>query len=154
MQLSFRLNGRWTECEVAPDRFLLDLLRDDLGLQGTKEACDEGECGACTVLIDGAPVDSCILFAGRVQGREVTTIEGLSADGRMHPLQTSFVEEAGIQCGYCTPGFVLAAAALLADDPNPPPARIREALAGNLCRCTGYGAIIAAVRAAAEERSR
>ncbi|OFW65082.1 MAG: hypothetical protein A2135_11330 [Actinobacteria bacterium RBG_16_67_15] len=128
--------------------YLLDVLRDDLGLQGTKEACAEGECGSCTVLIDGEPVDSCIYFAAQATGRRITTIEGLGRNGA-HLVQRAFAALGAVQCGFCTPGFVLAAAALLQRSPNPGVDEIREALAGNLCRCTGYNNIVTAVLAAA-----
>jgi carbon-monoxide dehydrogenase small subunit len=128
--------------------YLLDVLRDDLGLQGTKEACAEGECGSCTVLIDDEPVDSCIYFAAQATGRRITTIEGLGRNGA-HPVQRAFAALGAVQCGFCTPGFVVAAAALLQRSPNPGVDEIREALAGNLCRCTGYNNIVTAVLAAA-----
>jgi len=133
---------------AAAGAYLLDVLRDDLGLQGTKEACAEGECGSCTVLIDGEPVDSCIYFAAQATGRRITTIEGLGRNGA-HPVQRAFAALGAVQCGFCTPGFVVAAAALLQRSPNPGVDEIREALAGNLCRCTGYNNIVAAVLAAA-----
>jgi carbon-monoxide dehydrogenase small subunit len=149
--LTLRVNGAEYRIEVPAGAFLLDVLRDHLGLQGVKEACAEGECGSCTVLIDGRPVDSCILFAGQAAGREITTVEGLSADG-LHPVQQAFAELGAVQCGFCTPGFVVAAAALLEENPSPAPEEVRAALAGNLCRCTGYDAIVAAVVAAGEEQ--
>ena len=133
---------------AAAGAYLLDVLRDDLGLQGTKEACAEGEGGSCTVLIDGEPVDSCIYFAAQATGRRITTIEGLGRNGA-HPVQRAFAALGAVQCGFCTPGFVVAAAALLQRSPNPGVDEIREALAGNLCRCTGYNNIVAAVLAAA-----
>jgi len=133
---------------AAAGAYLLDVLRDDLGLQGTKEACAEGECGSCTVLIDGEPVDSCLYFAAQATGRRITTIEGLGRNGA-HPVQRAFAALGAVQCGFCTPGFVVAAAALLQRSPNPGVDEIREALAGNLCRCTGYNNIVAAVLAAA-----
>jgi aerobic-type carbon monoxide dehydrogenase small subunit (CoxS/CutS family) len=133
---------------AAAGAYLLDVLRDDLGLQGTKEACAEGECGSCTVLIDGEPVDSCIYFAAQATGRRITTIEGLGRNGA-HPVQRAFAALGAVQCGFCTPGLVVAAAALLQRSPNPGVDEIREALAGNLCRCTGYNNIVAAVLAAA-----
>ncbi|HAX82763.1 MAG TPA: (2Fe-2S)-binding protein [Actinobacteria bacterium] len=133
---------------AAAGAYLLDVLRDDLGLQGTKEACAEGECGSCTVLIDGEPVDSCIYFAAQATGKRITTVEGLGRNGA-HPVQRAFAALGAVQCGFCTPGFVVAAAALLQRSPNPGVDEIREALAGNLCRCTGYNNIVAAVLAAA-----
>jgi len=136
---------------------LLDLLRDRLGLTGTKEGCGNGNCGTCTVLMDGAPINACLVLALEVPGRSVTTIEGLSAGGALHPLQQALVEHGGTQCGFCTPGIVLAAKALLDENPRPSEAQIRHAIAGNLCRCTGYGKIveaIAAVAAVAQGRTR
>ena len=142
-----RVNGGDYRVEAPAGSYLLDLLRDRLGLQGTKEACAEGECGSCTVLVDGEPVDSCIYFAGQAEGREITTIEGLRADGGTgaHPVQRAFAALGAVQCGFCTPGFVVAAAALLERHPDPTPDEVREGLAGNLCRCTGYDNIVAAV---------
>ncbi len=140
--MRFRLNGQQRELEVHPMKRLLDALREDLGLIGTKEGCGEGECGSCTVLVDGEPVCSCLLPVAQVEGAEVITIEGLGGE---HPLQRAFVEEGGAQCGICTPGMIMAALAL---GPNPTEAEIREGLAGNLCRCTGYTAIIRAVQKA------
>jgi carbon-monoxide dehydrogenase small subunit len=135
-----------------PGRTLLRVLRDDLGRTGTKEGCDDSECGACMVLVDGRPVNSCSYLALQAAGRSVTTVEGLAGpNGELDPLQRAFVEGGGIQCGFCTPGMLISAAALLAADPDPSDDAIREALAGNLCRCTGYQPIIAAVRRAAAD---
>ena len=128
---------------------LLDLLRDRLGLTGTKEGCGNGNCGTCTVLMDGAPINACLVLALEVPGRSVTTIEGLSANGALHPLQQALVEHGGTQCGFCTPGIVLSAKALLDANPRPTEAEIRHAIAGNLCRCTGYGKIVEAIAAVA-----
>ena len=128
---------------------LLDLLRDRLGLTGTKEGCGNGNCGTCTVLMDGAPINACLVLAVEVPGRRVTTIEGLSTGGELHPLQQALVEHGGTQCGFCTPGIVLAAKALLDENPRPSEAQIRQAIAGNLCRCTGYGKIVEAIAAVA-----
>jgi len=147
--VTVHVNGRAQRVVIDALAPLLRVLRDELDLMGTKEGCGSGDCGACTVLVDGLPVNSCLFFAVDADHREVTTIEGLAHDGVAHPLQRAFVEESGLQCGYCTPGMILAAAALLADDPDPTPERIRAALAGNLCRCTGYQSIVEAVRAAA-----
>ena len=139
---------------IEPGRTLLRVLRDDLGRTGTKEGCDDSECGACMVLIDGRPVNSCSYLALQAAGREVTTVEGLAGRDELHPLQRAFLEGGGIQCGFCTPGMLISAAALLATDPDPSEDAIRDALAGNLCRCTGYQPIIRAVqRAAAEMRA-
>src|SRR3954453_47470 len=137
-----------------PGRTLLRVLRDDLGRTGTKEGCDDSECGACMVLVDGRPVNSCSYLALQAAGRRVTTVEGLAGpDGELHPLQRAFLEGGGIQCGFCTPGMLISAASLLARDPDPSEAAIRDGLAGNLCRCTGYQPIVRAVqRAAAEMR--
>jgi aerobic-type carbon monoxide dehydrogenase small subunit (CoxS/CutS family) len=135
-----------------PGRSLLRVLRDDLGRTGTKEGCDDSECGACMVLVDGRPVNSCSYLALQAAGRRITTVEGLAGpDGELHPLQRAFLEGGGIQCGFCTPGMLVSAAALLADDPDPSEDAIRDALAGNLCRCTGYQPIIRAVQRAAAE---
>ena len=148
--LSFELNGVPTDVLTEPYRPLLEVLRDTLGLTGTKEGCGTGDCGACTVLLDGRPVTACLVLAPEVQGRRVTTIEGLSPSGRLHPVQKTFVEQGGLQCGICTPGMIMSAAALLERNPRPSEDEIRYALAGNLCRCTGYDKIVRAVEAAAE----
>ena len=132
---------------------LLEVLREDLQLTGTKHGCELGECGACAVLIDGEPVLSCLVLAAESGGRDVTTVEGLTTNGKLHVLQEEFADRGAAQCGYCTPGILLTAKALLDQEPNPTPARIREALSGNLCRCTGYHQIIEAVSAAAAKRS-
>ena len=151
MKLTFDLNGECTTIAVDPSRPLLDVLREDLGLTGTKQGCDhEGECGACTVLLDGDPVRSCLTPVGKVAGRRVLTIEGLAAGGELHPLQQAFVEVGAVQCGFCTPGMLMTAKALLDRQPDPSQEEIVEALAGNLCRCTGYTRIVQAVRLAAE----
>lgn len=153
MKLEFKVNGKSVSLEVSPDRRLLDILREDLGLTGTKEGCGEGECGACTVLLNRRAVHSCLTVAAQLSGQEVVTIEGLSDCGEMSDLQRAFVEETAIQCGYCTTGMVMSARALLYENPNPTEEEIRMALAGNICRCSGYTQIIRAVkRAAAEER--
>lgn len=146
-----RVNGSEYRVEAPAGAFLLDVLRDRLGLQGTKEACAEGECGSCTVLVDGAPVDSCIYFAGQAVGHEITTVEGL---GGSSPVQEAFAALGAVQCGFCTPGFVVAATALLERTPSPTTDEVREALAGNLCRCTGYDNIVAAVVEAGAGRGR
>ena len=152
--LELIVDGLPLSASVDPDRTLLRVLRDDLGRTGTKEGCDDSECGACMVLIDGRPVNSCSYLALQAAGREVTTVEGLAGRDELHPLQRAFLEGGGIQCGFCTPGMLISAAALLATDPDPSEDAIRDALAGNLCRCTGYQPIIHAVqRAAAEMRA-
>lgn len=145
-----KLNGRWREDAVADNQLLIDYLRDVAGLTGTKTGCDGGECGACTVLVDDQPVLSCITLAVRCAGRSVETIEGLAAYGHPNALQRAFHEKLGTQCGYCTPGMIMAAEALLRRNPHPNEDEIREALAGNLCRCTGYVKIIESVQTAAE----
>ncbi len=149
MKINFTLNGRPQEVECPPDRRVVDLLRRDLGLTGTKEGCGAGECGACTVLVDGVSRLSCLMLAAQLQGRSITTIEGLAREDRLHPLQRAFVEEGAVQCGFCTPGMVLAAVDLLARRPHPDREEIRRGLSGNLCRCTGYQKIVDAVETAA-----
>ena len=149
LALSLRINGETHEVLTEPHRTLLDVLRDDLGLTGTKENCLEAECGVCTVLLDGRAVNACILLAAQCAGREVVTIEGLARGAELHPLQRAFVEHGAVQCGYCIPGMLLAAKAYLDEDGAPTEDGIREALAGNLCRCTGYQKIADAVLAAA-----
>jgi carbon-monoxide dehydrogenase small subunit len=144
--LGIRVNGDSHEVAAAPNRTLLDLLRDDLGLTGTKRGCDDASCGACTVLVDGRPALSCIVLALTAQGSEVTTIEGVAGDGRLSPLQEALVAGGGLQCGYCTPGIVLAARALLARTPFPTEDEVREGISNNLCRCTGYGRIVESIR--------
>ena len=141
-------NGRRREVEVEPMKRLLDVLRDDLGLTGTKEGCGEGECGACSVLLDGELVNSCLVPACQAEGADVTTVEGLANGERLHPVQEAFWEHGGAQCGICTPGMLLASAHLLAKSPRPDEDEVREALAGNLCRCTGYVKIVDSVLAA------
>jgi len=147
--IRLRVNGTERDLLIAPSRTLLEALREELGLTGTKQGCGEGECGTCTVLLDGVPVNACLVLAVEAAGREVTTIEGLADGARLHPLQHAFIEHGAIQCGFCTPGMILSAKALLDRRPNPTEAEIREALGGNLCRCTGYQKIAEAVRAAA-----
>jgi carbon-monoxide dehydrogenase small subunit len=152
MKIALVVNGSRRELDVPPLTRLLDALRGPLGLTGTKEGCAEGECGACTVLLDGDPVNACLVAAGQCEGREVTTVEGLSDAAHLSPLQRCFVDHGGAQCGICTPGMLIAAEHLLRQDPDPSEAAIREALAGNLCRCTGYQRIVDSVRAAAALR--
>lgn len=152
IQISFQLNGKKVSLHSAPNRTLLDVLREDLGLTGAKDSCGgEGECGACTVIMDGVAVNACLVLIGQVEGCAVETIEGLADNGNLHPLQTAFVEAGAVQCGYCTPGMILASKALLQENPAPSDAEIREGLSGNLCRCTGYVKIIDAVKLAAGE---
>ena len=147
--ITLRVNGESHEVAALPHHTLLEVLREDLGLIGTKHGCELGECGACTVLLDGVPVLSCLTLPIEVQGREITTIEGIEANGKLHPLQETFAELGAAQCGYCTPGLLLSGIALLRDHPQPTREQMREALAGNLCRCTGYTKIYEAVEAAA-----
>lgn len=149
--IGFTLNGEPLNLQVPAHCLLLDLLRDVIGLTGTKEGCGTGDCGACTVLLDGRPVNTCLIFAGELNGADVRTIEGLRGADGLHPLQKAFVAEGGVQCGYCTPGMIMMAAALLEENRDPTDDEIRFALAGNLCRCTGYTRIISSVRRAAEE---
>ena len=143
------LNGEQVEVAFAPHKTLLEVLREDLGLTGTKHGCELGECGVCTVLVDGLPVLSCLTLGLDVEGREVTSIEGMAEEGRLHPLQDTFADLGAAQCGYCTPGFLLTARELLDKNPSPTRDEIREALSGNLCRCTGYIKIYEAVELAA-----
>ena len=135
---------------VEPQRTLVEVLRDTLGLTGTKKSCNEGECGACTVLMDGKPAASCLVLALDAQGKEITTIEGLSEGEKLHPVQEAFVKHAAIQCGFCTPGMVLSAKALLDENPNPTATEVRKGISGNLCRCTGYQQIVDAILAASQ----
>jgi len=150
--LRLTINGRRHEVEAHPAERLLDVLREQVGLTSVKEGCGTGQCGACTVLLDGRPVTSCLVFAGDAAGHEVTTVEGLSEDGKPHPLQEAFVKYGATQCGFCTPGMLLAAKALLDENPAPTEEEIKWGLAGNLCRCTGYRKIIEAIQAAARPK--
>ena len=149
--LTLTINGQRHEVLTEPHRTLLDVLRVDLGLTGTKENCLEAECGVCTVLLDGRAVNACIVLAAQCQGRQVLTIEGLGCDGQLHPLQQAFIDHGAVQCGYCIPAMILSAKAYLDEHPARTEAQVREALAGNLCRCTGYQKIVDAVLAAARE---
>jgi len=154
IEVNFTLNGKETKISCDPNKTLLDVLRDDLRLTGAKDACGgEGECRACTVIFNGKPVNSCLIFIGQVMGQKITTIEGLSVKGVYHPVQKAFVEAGAVQCGYCTPGAVLAAKALLDRNPQPSYQEIRDGLSGNLCRCTGYNKMVDAVQLAAKEYS-
>jgi aerobic-type carbon monoxide dehydrogenase small subunit (CoxS/CutS family) len=152
--ITLRVNGESHEIAVLAHHTLLEVLREDLGLIGTKHGCELGECGACTVLIDGVPELSCLVLPIEVQESEITTIEGAEANGKLHPLQETFAELGAAQCGYCTPGILLSGIALLRDHPQPTRVQIQEALAGNLCRCTGYTKIYEAVEAAAQRMAR
>ena len=149
--INLTINGDSVDAIVKDNLTLLDFLRDQLGLTGTKKGCEQGECGACTVLLDGLPVSSCCTLAVECDGREVTTIEGLARGGELTPLQKQFIEKWALQCGYCTPGMIMSATALLAHNPHPTELEIREAIEGNLCRCTGYAKIVEAIQAAAAQ---
>jgi len=149
--VSFFVNEIPVIIETAPDRRLLDILREDLHLTGTKEGCAEGECGACTVLLDGESVHACLTVAAQLDGHHITTIEGLAEMGMLDILQQAFVEEIAIQCGYCTPGMIMSATALLMKNPHPTDEEVRVALSGNICRCSGYVQIVRAVKRAAKE---
>lgn len=154
MQVSVGVNGTQCSRDVQPRLLLVHFLRDTLRLTGTHIGCDTTNCGACTVLLDGVPVKSCTIFAVQADGHELTTVEGLAADGQPHPIQEGFKQEHGLQCGFCTPGMMVASAALLGDNPDPSEEDIRWALSGNICRCTGYVNIVKSVRWAAEEMRR
>ncbi len=147
--VTLTVNGDQYDLALPPNRTLLEVLRDELGLTGAKEACDEGSCGACTVLLDGRPVRSCLTLAVEVEGREITTIEGLAEGGELHPIQRAFVKHGAIQCGMCTPGMILTAKALLERNPHPTEREVRMGIAGNVCRCTGYAKIVEAIMAMA-----
>lgn len=149
--LSFTLNGDPIEVVCKDNMTLLDLLRDKLGLTGTKKGCEQGECGACTVMLDGKPVNSCCTLAVECEGCDVVTVEGIAKNGQLHPIQKQFIEKWALQCGYCTPGMIMSAKALLDVNPHPTELEIREAIEGNLCRCTGYAKIVEAIQAAAAE---
>ena len=149
MKLNFYLNDRLVTREVEENARLLDVIRDDIGLTGTKEGCGIGECGACTVILEGEAVASCFVLAMSVEGKHVTTVEGLMQNGKLHPLQQSFLDHYALQCGFCTPGFLMSAKALLDKNPHPTREEIKVAISGNLCRCTGYEQIIEAIEAVA-----
>ncbi len=149
--LTLSVNGEQREALIDPRRTLLDVLRNDFDLRGAHRGCDSGDCGACTVILDGRSVTACMILAADCDGSAVTTVEGVAPNGRLHPVQRALVEQGGIQCGFCTPGMVMAAVALLADHPHPTEFEVREGLAGNLCRCTGYKKIVEAVLAASAE---
>ena len=144
------VNGRRYKLSVDPLRTLLEVLREDLGFTGVKVGCEKGECGACTVLLNGKPVNSCLILAVEADGSSILTIEGLSKDGVLHPLQEAFIKHGAVQCGYCTPGMILSAKVLLDENPNPSELDVREAISGNLCRCTGYAKIVKAILDAAK----
>ena len=146
--IELKVNGEVHEALVENHRTLLEVLRENIGLVGTKEACDTGECGACAVLLDGVPVNSCLVLALDARGKEITTIEGLAVNGKLHPLQKAFMEHGATQCGFCTPGMIITAKALLDENQKPTEQEVRQAISGNLCRCTGYAKIVEAVMAA------
>jgi carbon-monoxide dehydrogenase small subunit len=152
-KITLKVNKELYDIEVEPWWTLLDVLRDNLYLTGTKKGCDSGECGSCTVLVDGIAKTSCLILAVQAQDKEITTIEGLSSNGNLHPVQQAFVDNGAIQCGFCTPGMVLSAKALLDKNPDPTEDEVREGLSGNICRCTGYSKIIKAVLEAARQMS-
>lgn len=154
LQILLNVNGDRHELLVAPNRTLLQVLREDLGLSGAKHGCGEGECGSCTVLLDGKPVNSCLVLAAQAQGREITSIEGIATGKELHPVQQAFVDHGAIQCGFCTPGMVLSAKSLLDRKRRPTEHEIRSAISGNLCRCTGYQKIVDAVKDAAKTTAR
>jgi len=152
MSHTFTINGEEHVATAAGWESLLTVLRDELGLRGSKNACEQGECGSCTVVLDGALVCSCLVMVADCAGAEITTVEGLATDDQLHAVQEALIAEGGVQCGFCTPGFAVAAAHLLETDPNPSEADIREALSGNICRCTGYGGILRAMERLTETR--
>ncbi len=147
--ITLRVNGQEYEVSTLPNRTLLEVLREDLMHTGTKEACDDGVCGTCTVLVDGKPLRSCLLLAVQAQGKEITTIEGLAQGERLHPIQQAFIDQGAIQCGFCPPGMILTAKALLEETAEPDDREIKRAISGNFCRCTGYNKIVDAIKAAA-----
>lgn len=151
MRVAFQLNGESVELELKPNRTLLEVIRQDLALTGTKDGCGIGECGVCTVLLDGWPVRSCLTLAVDVRGRQVATIEGLAQGSELHPLQESFIKHGAIQCGFCIPGMLMVAKALLDEKPKPTEQEVRAAIAGNFCRCTGYVKIVEAILAATDD---
>lgn len=151
--LHLKVNGEEYQVEVEPQEILLDVIRDKLNLTGTKRGCDTGDCGACTIIMDGKAVNSCLVLALEANGKEIVTIEGLAKKGQLHPLQEAFVQHGAVQCGYCTPGMIMSAKALLDENRNPTEEEIRKAIAGNLCRCTGYAKIVQAIRALADRPS-
>jgi len=151
--VTLRVNGETHELPIDVRRTLLEVLRDELNLTGTKEGCGTGDCGACTVLLDGIPTASCLTLAVEAQGKEISTIEGLARDGQLHPLQRAFIDRGAIQCGFCTPGTIMSAKALLDKNPQPSEAEVREAVSGNYCRCTGYTKIVEAILAASQAKT-
>jgi len=151
--IQLNVNGEIYDVSVKPNETLLDVIRDRLELTGTKKGCDTGQCGSCTVLLEGKPINSCLVLAVEAHGKDILTVEGLAKNGQFHPLQEAFVQEGAVQCGYCTPGMLLSAKALLDENPNPTEEKVKEAIAGNLCRCTGYVKIVKAILTAAQRIS-
>jgi Aerobic-type carbon monoxide dehydrogenase, small subunit CoxS/CutS homologs len=149
-KLECEVNGKAVSAEITPSTRLLSVIREELGLTGTKRSCEIGRCGACMVLVDGKPVNSCLTMAYQCSGKKITTIEGLAGEEKLHPVQQSFLEEGGYQCGYCTPGMIISVAAMLAENPKPSMEQIEEHMSGNLCRCTGYGGILRSIERAIE----
>ena len=149
--IKLNVNGQDYELSVPPHRTLLEVIREELGLTGTKEGCSLGECGACTVIMDGQTVNSCLVLAAEADGKSITTIEGLANGDRLHPIQQAFIDHGGFQCGFCTPGMIMSAKALLDANPHPTDAEIRQGISGNFCRCTGYTKIIESIKAAAKD---
>jgi carbon-monoxide dehydrogenase small subunit len=150
-QIKLTVNGKECEVSVPPWRTLLEVIREELGLTGTKEGCGLGECGACTVIMDGKTVNSCLVLAAEADGKQITTIEGLAKGDELHPLQQAFIDHGGFQCGFCTPGMIMSSKALLDANPKPNEEEIRQGISGNFCRCTGYTKIIESIKAAAED---
>lgn len=150
INLSFKINGIIRNVEVEEDKTLLYVLRDDLGLTGTKEGCGDGDCGACTVILEGKAVNSCLTLAVQANGKEITTIEGVGGEGDLDPIQQAFIDKGAVQCGYCTPGMILTAKSLLDKNPEPTEEEIRQGISGNICRCTGYHNIVSAIKSASQ----
>lgn len=153
-QIELTVNGKTYELTIQPHRTLLEVIRDELKLTGTKEGCGLGECGACTVIMDGRTVNSCLVLAAEADGKQITTIEGLAEGDKLHPIQEAFIEHGGLQCGFCTPGMIISAKALLDENPSPDEEELRRGIAGNSCRCTGYIKIIESIKAAAKNMQR
>lgn len=152
--VAFEVNGKPYSLHISDDRSLLDVLREDLGLTGTKKGCDKGDCGACTVLLNGRPVNACLLLAVQADSQKITTIEGIAHEDKLDPIQTAFIEKGAVQCGFCTPGMILTAKSLLEENPRPTRNEIQKGISGNLCRCTGYVQIIDAIQAASEAKEK
>jgi carbon-monoxide dehydrogenase small subunit len=150
--INLKVNGEIYEVAVEPRKTLLDIIRDDLGLTGTKKGCDQGECGSCTVIFNGKAVNSCLVLAVEAEGKDVLTIEGLAKGTKLHPIQEAFINHGAIQCGFCTPGMIMSAKVLLDKNPNPTEKEVRDAIGGNLCRCTGYVKIVEAILAATKSK--